>query len=96
MQYQQNNKPLIETAKLNKDYLIKYFHAADKKYYYICRQHQILIPKLLEKQVVEWYHNALFHPEETLTELPIAQHFYWKIYIKLYMRFALKVRPVSF
>ena len=37
-----------------------------------------MIPKQLEKQVVEWYHNALCHPGETRTELSISQHFYWK------------------
>ena len=78
MQHQQNDKPLIETAKLNKDYSIKHFHGADKKYSLICRKHKIVIPKLLEKQVVEWYHNALCHTEETCTELSVAQHFYWK------------------
>ena len=31
MQYQQNDKPLSENAKLNKDYSIKHFHGADKK-----------------------------------------------------------------
>ena len=76
MWYQQNDKPLIETTKLNKDYSIKHFHGADKKYSLICRKHKIVIPKLLEKQVVEWYHSALWHPGETRTELSIAQHFY--------------------
>ena len=38
----------------------------------------VVIPKQLEKQVVEWYHNALCHPGETRTELSISQHFYWK------------------
>ena len=37
-----------------------------------------MIPKLLEKQVVQWYQNALYHPEEIRTDLSIAQHFYWK------------------
>ena len=78
MQYQQNNKSLIETAELNKYYLIKHFHGADKKYYLLCRKHKIVIPKLLGKQVVEWYHNALCYPGETCTELSIAQHFYWR------------------
>ena len=78
MLYQQNDKPLIETAKLNRDYSIKHFHGADKKYSLICRKHKIVIPKLLEKQVVEWYHNALYHPGETRTELSIAHHFYWR------------------
>ena len=72
MQYQQNNKPLIETAKLNKYYSIKHFHGADKKYSLICRKHKIVIHKLLGKQVVQWYHNALCHPGETHTELSIA------------------------
>ena len=49
MQYQQHDKPLIETAKLNKDYSIKYFHGADKKYTLICRKYKIVIPKSLEK-----------------------------------------------
>ena len=31
MQYQQSDKALIETAKLNKDYSIKHFHGTDKK-----------------------------------------------------------------
>ena len=32
VQYQQNNKPLIDTAKLNKVYSFKHFHRADKKH----------------------------------------------------------------
>ena len=35
-----------------------------------------MIPKQIEKQVVEWCHNALCHPGETRTD--ISQHFYWK------------------
>ena len=50
MKNQQNDKPLIETAKVNKDYSIKYFHGADKKYFLICRKHKIVIPKLLENK----------------------------------------------
>ena len=53
MQYQQNNKPLIETAKLNKDYSVKHFDGVDEIYSLICRKHKIVIPKLLEKEVVE-------------------------------------------
>ena len=37
-----------------------------------------MIPKLIEKQVVEWYHNALCNQGETCTELSRALHFYWK------------------
>ena len=46
MQYQQNNKPPIETAMLNTDYLIKPFHRADEKCSLIYRKHKIVTPKL--------------------------------------------------
>ena len=49
MQYQQTYIFLIETAKLNKDYLIKQLQGEDQKYSFICRKHKIVIPKLLEK-----------------------------------------------
>ena len=41
MRYEQTVDPLIETAKLNKDYSIKHFHGTDKKYSLICRKHKI-------------------------------------------------------
>ena len=72
MQYQQNDKSFIDTTKSNTNYLIKHFHWADKKYSHICRKHKIFIPKLLEKQVVGWYHNILCHPGEACSELSIA------------------------
>ena len=75
MRYEQNEKPLIETTKLNKDYSIKHFHGIDKKYSIICRKYKNVIPKLRERQVVEWYHNALWRTGETRTELSIIQHF---------------------
>ena len=37
-----------------------------------------MIPNQLEKQVLEWNHNVLYHPGETRTELCISQNFYWK------------------
>ena len=49
MRYHHNDKPLIETAKLNKNYSIKHFHKAEKKYSLICRNHKMVILKLLGK-----------------------------------------------
>ena len=49
MQYQQNNKCLIETAKSNKEFTIKQFHGADKKYSLICSKYEVVIPKTLKK-----------------------------------------------
>ena len=79
MRFQQKDKSLIEIAKEKpKDYSIKQFHGAGKKYSLICRRGKIVIPKQLQKTLVEWYHSVLSHPGETRTELTIGQHFYWK------------------
>ena len=74
MRYQQKDKDLIKITQTNKDYSSQNFHGADKKYSLIFRNRKIVIPKLLEKQVVEWYHNALCHPGEKHTELSILSH----------------------
>ena len=42
------------------------------------RQTKIVVPKLLQKKLTEWYHLHLLHSGETRTELTIGQHFYWK------------------
>ena len=75
MKYQHNNKNLVENARSNTNYSIKYFHWLDKTFYLICRRHKIVICKVLRKKVIEWYHNSLCQPEETCTELSIVQHF---------------------
>ena len=38
---------------------------------------KIYIPLLLQKRLVEWYHNRLLHPGHTRTEETIKQHFWW-------------------
>ena len=72
---QQKDKDLIKIAQNNKDYSIQNFHRAD---IFIRKNLKIVIPKQIEKHVVEWNHNALCHPGETRTELSISQLFYWK------------------
>ena len=62
-------------AQNNKDYSIQNFHGAYKKHSLICKNRKIVIPKQLEKQVVEWYHNVLYHSGGTRKELSISQHF---------------------
>ena len=39
---------------------------------------KIMIPKQLQKSLVEWYHNILCHPGETRMELTIGQYFHLK------------------
>ena len=75
---QQKDNNLIKIAKTDKNYSIKPFHGAGKKYALICFHDKIVIPKQIQKRIVEWYHTTLSHPGETRTELTIAQHFYWK------------------
>ena len=58
--------------------LVKQFHGAGKKHSLICLNNKIVIPKQLQRHIVQWYHDTLSHPGETRTELTIAQHFYWK------------------
>ena len=96
MQNQQIDKELIKIAQTNKDHSIQNFHGADRKYSLIFRNHKIVIPKQLENQVIEWYHNAFCHPGETRTVLSISQHCYWKIYVKKFSNSFLNVKRVSF
>ena len=55
-----------------------------------------MIPKQLEKQVVEWYHNTLYHPGETRTEPNISQHFYWKQLSKTLYEVCVKYKTCQF
>ena len=78
MKFQQKDKSLLETAKKNKNFKINQFHGAGKSYSLICFNNKIVVPKDLQKRMVQWYHTTLNHPGETRTELTISQHFYWK------------------
>ena len=41
------------------DYSIKQFHRAGKTYSLICRHVKIVIPKQIQKSLVEWFHNVI-------------------------------------
>ena len=72
IQNQQKNKELIKISQTYKDYSKLNFHGADKKYSLICKNRKIGIPKQLENQIVEWYHDTSCHHGETHTELSIS------------------------
>jgi hypothetical protein len=59
-------------------YQEKTFAHGDKEFTLITRKGKIVVPKVLQKKAVEYYHYILFHPGETRMELTIGQHFYWK------------------
>ena len=90
MRFQQKDESLILIAKeWPNHYSIKQFYGTGKTYSVICRHRKIVIPKRIQKFLVELYHNALYHPGETnhnalyhpgetRTELTIGQHSYSK------------------
>ena len=66
MRFQQKDKSPIQIVKEKpNDYSIKHFHGEGKKYSLIYRHEKIVIPKPIQKTLVEWYHNILCHPGET-------------------------------
>ena len=85
----------MKRAQSNEDYSIQNFHGDNKKYSLICKNCKIVIPKQLEKKVVERHHNA-FHPGETRTELSISQYFYWKNLCKTVHKIYTKCKAYQF
>ena len=57
MLYQQKDKDLIQIAKTDKNYGIKHFHRAGKKYSLICLNNKIVICKQLQRRIVQLYHD---------------------------------------
>ena len=43
----------------------------------ICYNGKIVVPKLLQRHVIDWYHTVLCHPGINRTEETIAQHLWW-------------------
>jgi hypothetical protein len=60
------------------DYKETEFPSSDKSFTLVTKDDKIVVPKVLQKRFVEWYHGALMHPGETRTELTIGQHYTWK------------------
>ena len=77
MQHQQEDKNLLVAAQRDKSYIIQDFTAAGQVHQLICLNRKMLVPKTLQKIIVQWYHVQLCHPSETLTEQTIHQHFTW-------------------
>ena len=69
-----------------KDYIDKHsaayrtesFKHGDKSYDLYTKDGKIVVPQVLQKKAVEFYHGLLMHPGETRTELTLGQHFTWK------------------
>ena len=98
MRFQQKDKHLIETAKEKpKDYSIENFYGVDNMYSLICRHWKNVIPKQIQKTLIDWYHNIPCHPGETRTELSIGQNIVsGKAYKSAYTMFVLNDTHINF
>ena len=74
--YQRKDKDIPKKLK-NNTYHTKDFRGGGKVRMLICHDDKIVVPKILQKYVVQWYHNYLLHPGAVRTEETIRQHLYW-------------------
>ena len=63
--------------KANNDYVLKDYISGGKPTSLICYKDKIVIPNLLQKHVIMWYHTTLCHPGINRTEETIGQHLWW-------------------
>ena len=61
----------------NSPYQMHSFHGGGITRELICRNGKIVIPSLLQKHVIDWYHTVLCHPGMNRTEETISQHLWW-------------------
>ena len=75
---QQCDKALMKILAMpNTDYELKDFHGGGKTRSLVCYKDKIVVPKLLQKHVITWYHTTLCHPGINRTEESISQHVWW-------------------
>ena len=56
-------------------YVTKQFNFSDTSYDLITRDNKIVVPKRMEKEIVEWCHTHLLHPGQKRLDLTLRQHF---------------------
>ena len=61
----------------NLPYQMHSFHGGGRTRELICKNGKIVIPLLLQKHVIDWYHTVLCHPGINRTEETISQHLWW-------------------
>jgi hypothetical protein len=77
LKHQQKEKNSIKDVKSNK-LRFNSFHGGGKTFLLICNDiNKIVIPKTLQKRLVDWYHTQLCHPGQIRTYNTIKQHFTW-------------------
>lgn len=58
-------------------YQLKEFHGGGKARSLVCYNDKIVVPKQLQKHIIDWYHLTLCHPGINRTEESISQHLFW-------------------
>ena len=74
--YQRKDKNLIAKLK-SATYHTKSFRGGGKVTDLICKGDKIVLPTILQKYAVNWYHTYLLHPGMERTEATLCQHYYW-------------------
>ena len=86
---QHTDKQLMESLKLAKSqYKYHSFHGGTTRQL-ICVKDKIVVPTLIQKHVINWYHTVLCHLGMNQTEETIFQHLWWpkmREQIKKYVR----------
>ena len=75
--YQQEETFL--TKKHVQNYHKGYFSRGRNTIALVTRKDKLVIPQLIQRYVVKWYHMHLLHPGIDRTEAIIRQHFYWPV-----------------
>ena len=74
--YQRKEKEQVEKLK-HANYHTKYSCGGGNIFMLIFKNDKIVVPTILQKYVVNWYHTYLLHTGTEYTEATIIQHYYW-------------------
>ena len=72
---QQKDKWLLNKLLKDSEYSLREVHGGGKTRSLIVKNNKIVVPKDLQKRLVEWYHVQLCHPGRDRTENTIRQNF---------------------
>ena len=64
---QKNDAKLQQNIVSHKDYTLNSFRGGDQNYRLIFQNSKIFLPTTIQNKTVDWYHDMLCHPRETLT-----------------------------
>ena len=75
---QKNDTKLNQKIVSHKDYTLDTFRGDDQNHCLIFQNRKICLPAELQKKTVDWYHEILCHPGDTLTDHTLRKCFEWK------------------